>query len=121
MLFLSEKIYVDDSPIHGRGVFTKELIKSGELIEECHYIKLNQGFSNLDDRLKDIVFFLSIPNDFGIAVVLGYGSIYNHSDLNNATWKIDQDKKCYIFFAIKDINPGEEICTNYKKSNNFKF
>lgn len=119
MLFLSEKIYVDNSPIHGRGVFTKELIQKGELIEECHYIKLDASFNSISDKLKDIVFFHSVTGNFGISVVLGYGSIYNHSDLNNATWKIDTDKDCYSFFAIKDINPGEEICTNYKKTNKF--
>lgn len=40
MLFLSKKIYVDDSPIHGRGVFASELILKDEVIEECHFVKL---------------------------------------------------------------------------------
>ena len=31
MLYRSSKIYVDDSDIHGRGVFASEFIKSGEI------------------------------------------------------------------------------------------
>ena len=48
-------------------------------------------------------------------IVLGFGSIYNHSDNNNATWETDLDKNCFRFKAVRDIEPGEEICTNYLK------
>ena len=44
MLYRSNKIYVDDSPIHGRGVFASERIKKGEILEECHYIEMPHGY-----------------------------------------------------------------------------
>jgi uncharacterized protein len=120
MLFLSSKIYVDDSPIHGRGVFTRELILKDEVIEECHFVKLVEtNFTKLDEQIKQIAFFWSIPKEMCHVIVMGYGSIYNHSDLNNANWINDPVKSCLRFYAVRDIQPGEEICTNYKKTNHF--
>jgi hypothetical protein len=36
----NSKIYIDKSPVHGWGVFAKQDIKSGELIEECPVLTL---------------------------------------------------------------------------------
>jgi SET domain-containing protein len=112
-LKISPKIIVDFSPIHGRGVFATEKIFKGEIIEECHFIELDdKDFSKLDISLKQIVFSYPIASN-GIAVVLGFGSIYNHSQNNNATWETDTNIRVFRFYAIKDIDVGEEICTNY--------
>ncbi len=118
-LFLSTKIKVGDSPIHGRGVFAIDFISKDEIIEECHFVKLSErDFTKLDNSIKDISFAWPILSSTH-AIVLGFGSIYNHSDNNNATWTTDLNRNCYIFRAIKDIQPGEEICTNYMKQVNF--
>ena len=45
---LSPKIIADFSPIHGRGVFATEKIFKGEIIEECHFIEL-------DDKVVEVV------------------------------------------------------------------
>lgn len=114
MLYRSNKIYVDDSIIHGRGVFASDKIKSGEIIEECHFIKVPEDI-NYPGILND--HFFSWPKgESGLAICLGYGSIFNHSDDNfNADWETDTRKNKIIFFALRDIEPGEEIFTNYKK------
>ena len=49
------------------------------------------------------------------SVVLGLGSIFNHSDNNNADWITDENRNIYSFYATKDIRKGEEIFTNYGK------
>jgi SET domain-containing protein len=113
-LFVSEKIEVRESPIHGRGVFAVKTIEAGEIIEECHFILLEQNFEDIDNNLKEYVF--SWPKNSLSAkssVVLGNGSIYNHSKNNNADWKTVIEKNIFQFFAIKKIKEGEEICTNY--------
>ena len=38
--YTNKKIEVRKSPIQGYGVFAKEEIKAGEILEECHYIKI---------------------------------------------------------------------------------
>ena len=44
-MIYNPKIYIDQSPVHGWGVFAKELIKEGEIIEECPVITIpiNKG------------------------------------------------------------------------------
>jgi hypothetical protein len=44
MIFISNKIEVRDSLTHGRGVFAKEDINEGEIIENCHFTILEQPF-----------------------------------------------------------------------------
>lgn len=114
MLYRTNKIYVDDSSIHGRGVFASEFIKAGEILEECHFILVPEGL-NYPDILHD--HFFSWPKgNSGLAICLGYGSIFNHSDNDfNADWETDTTKNKFIFFALRDISPGEEILTNYQK------
>jgi SET domain-containing protein len=46
---------------------------------------------------------------------LGYGTIYNHADDNNATWETDSGLRLYRFYATKEIKSGQEILTNYMR------
>lgn len=114
MLYRSKKIYVDDSSIQGRGVFASEFIKSGEILEECHFIKVPTAIQ-YPKELHDHFFAWPKRTEEYYAVVLGYGSIFNHSDENNASWETDPSRYKFIFFATRDIQQGEEICTNYEK------
>ncbi len=117
MLYRSKKIYVDDSNVGGRGVFASEKINAGERLEECHFIKLPLG--NYHKNLHDHFFSWPKSEEQFYALVLGYGSIFNHSDNNNADWETDPSNNKFIFFSIRDIEPGEEIFTNYLKEVDF--
>lgn len=114
------KIEVRNSNIHGKGVFAKQFIKKGEILEECHYIKLQEkDYDKVDNELKKYIFAWPIHTNESMALVLGYGSIYNHSKDNNATWKTDLDKNCFIFYSTKDIDIDEEIFIDYMNEINF--
>lgn len=117
MLFRSNKIYVDDSPVQGRGVFTSEKIKKGEILEECHFFLV--PISNYHPTLHEHFFSYPKDKEESYAICLGFGSIFNSSpNGQNADWEVDRTKHKMIFFAIRDIEPGEEIFTSY---NNGKF
>jgi hypothetical protein len=47
------------------------------------------------------------------AIVLGYGSLYNHSYTPNARYLYDYKNKTFIIKAIKNIKKDEEIFFNY--------
>lgn len=114
MLYRSRKIYVDDSPIHGRGVFCSEKIKAGEVIEECHFFLVPKDME-YPVILREHFFSWPKGSD-ELAVCLGYGSIFNHSDNQwNADWETDPTKMRFIFYSTRDIEVGEEIFTNYKR------
>jgi SET domain-containing protein len=114
MLYRSQKIYVDDSPIHGRGVFCCQFINKGEILEECHFIQVPQEYTYpeiLSER-----FFGWPKGTSNLVICLGFGSIFNHSDNEwKADWETDTINKKIIFYSTSDINEGEEILINYQK------
>jgi len=100
------KIYVKKSPIHGYGVFAKEDINAGEIVEECHTL-----FTKEDRYLHDYLF----KGDDDHALPLGFGAIYNHADIPNATFDCTTEKGLIIFTALKKISAEEEILCYYGK------
>lgn len=113
MELILNKVVVKDSPIHGRGVFATENIKAGEVIEECHHVLLSESFPFVNQNLKEYVFAWPKFLPTHSTVVLGFGSIYNHSNTPNADWETDIERNLFVFNSRKDIAAGEEICTSY--------
>jgi len=113
----SEKVFVKESVIlnAGRGVFAKQSIDNGELIESCPIIEVLLKDPANDEKGLLVDYFFYFGNE--LAVALGFGSIYNHSYKPNATYKKDLTRKKIDFIAIKDINEGEEITVNYNYGN----
>tara|TARA_R110000744_G_scaffold320994_1_gene427109 strand:- start:57 stop:449 length:393 start_codon:yes stop_codon:yes gene_type:complete len=100
------------------GVFTDKLIKKGELIERCYCIKTGSPKQHVSSTLMDYVF--NYPMGVGMeggaehVLPLGFGCIYNHDNNDNASWyNVENTPYHFDFIALKDIQPGEEICTNY--------
>lgn len=111
-----KKIYVKHSPISGLGVFAKEKILKAEVIEECPILSLPNKPGESSPLFIDYRF--NFPSGSGSnwkeqVISLGYGSLYNHSNENNAIWYSDNSKRTFIFEAVRDIEAGEEIFTYY--------
>ena len=48
------------------------------------------------------------------AVVLGLGSMFNHSTYRqNVVWKRDLHLQCIAYKTMRDIEEGEELCISY--------
>jgi SET domain-containing protein len=77
MIQIPTKIEIKESPNKGLGVFAKEKIFKGEIIETTPLIKLNVPYNS--DVLDDYRFNYPKNSTQKFVVVLGYGSIYNHS------------------------------------------
>lgn len=95
-----------------RGVFAVRDIKKGELLHEAPVIPYpNEDHALIEQTpLADYVF------EYGknhTAVVLGYGSLFNHSYDPNATYDINFENHTFEYYAFKDIKAGEEILINY--------
>ena len=114
-----KKIEIKKSLIHGCGVFASEVILKHEMFESCpvvlfHHDILNNysQFHGVSHILDDYVFKWKNGN---LAVALGYGSVYNHSnDQANAVFRAQVDDPRIEFTAKRDIQPGEEIFTHYR-------
>ena len=109
-------VYISSSSkIKGRGVFASRPIKSGETIEHCPLILFNRKFIDIKCEIRD---YDITYDDYKHAVILGYGSIYNHSDDNNAEWHFENEE--LVITAKKDINFMQEIFVSYG-TNYWKF
>jgi len=117
MIQVPTKIEVKESPNKGLGVFAKEKIFSGETIETTPLLKLKVQHNS--DVLSDYRFYYPRQgNTQTYVVALGYGSLYNHNNQNNADWR-DGGDMIFEFFALRDIEPGEEIYLKYGGSEYF--
>jgi SET domain-containing protein len=116
VLFHNSHIEVRKSSIHGYGVFAKENINEGDLLEEAYYINVKHGRNVNSYKFK---LPLNGNGKREYAIPLGFGCIYNTSSNNtrpNADWYIDLDNNIYIYKAIKKIKKDEEIITDYYNS-----
>ena len=119
----SNKIYVGKSEIinAGRGVFARRDIKKGEIIETSPIIEISKyDTSNLKDSFLVTYFFYFGKNKQRLATALGFGSIYNHSQKPNITYKIKPRDKLIEFTALDDINKDDELTFNYQNRKNLK-
>jgi uncharacterized protein len=96
----------------GRGVFAMKNFVKGETIEECPiiFIEKNQDI-NLQKTILGKYVYEWTPETG--AIILGYGSIYNHSFKPNAIYKRDFKNNLLIYEAYENISEGEEISVNY--------
>lgn len=117
------KIYVDVSRNKkmGRGVFAKDRISKGELIESCPIIVLPDYETSIIEQsyLVNYIYFFGRHKNKP-CLVLGYGSLYNHSTHPNAVYKPKLGKQVVEFVAIREIEKGEELTVSYSKSPNTK-
>ncbi|MCP3103256.1 SET domain-containing protein-lysine N-methyltransferase [Myxococcus sp. K15C18031901] len=102
----------------GYGVFTDEFIKAGDLIEECRYLKVLQKHTRhppLDDYVFQIRWSEREQQPAGdwVALVLGYGMLYNHAKEPNAAYYRAVDRDLFTFYALRDIHPGEQVFISY--------
>lgn len=95
-----------------RGVFATRFISKGELIHEAPVIPYpNEEHPFIEQTiLSDYVFEYGANHT---AVLLGYGSLFNHSYTPNATYDINFANHTFDFYAYTEIHAGEEILINY--------
>jgi SET domain-containing protein len=111
---INNYIKVKKSPINGNGVFAMKNFSINEIIEVAPLLKDHED--NMKGKINDYLFTISKEEtEKGYyALALGYASLYNHSDNNNANYKVDGNN--VIIRAIKPIKKGEEIFVNYSES-----
>lgn len=107
-------LFIAQSQLGGRGVFTGEPIEEGALIEICPVIVLPEKELEMIHRttLHDY-YFLWGDDQKQCAIALGNGSLYNHSYEPNAKYLLDYEHSTIDFYCIKNIEIGEEVTVNY--------
>jgi len=107
-------LYIGPSTIDDRGVFSTEPIPKGSIIEVCPVIIIPKG--EMEKIKKTVLFnyYFDWQEKAGNgAIALGYGSLFNHDYKPNAVYSYDYESGNLDFYALKDIEVGEEITINY--------
>ena len=105
---------VAPSQIGGRGVFARQPIAAGTVIEIAPVLIVPpEQARSLMKTLLFHYFFRWSESSKDVAVCLGFGSLYNHSSSPNAAYVRDFTRSQIIFRAILNIAANEEIFTDY--------
>jgi uncharacterized protein len=111
---VNSHLFVDNAGHKGRGVFTSKVLKKGEIIEICHVIEINKkDHQMLVGNILENYTFVWNTQKKSAAIVLGFGSLYNHTKNHNADYIKKIKQGVMVFKAIKDIKAGEEITIDY--------
>ena len=114
------KIYLKDSPLHNLGVFSSQKIEKGEVIDICPFISFPQSSKEKIPVFSNYAFCYPRSENWTThALVLGYGSYYNHSETPSVDRNTNENDRTFIFFAIRDSDEGEELFINYGNGSNF--
>lgn len=107
------QIAVQKLPKKGRGVFALKNFKEGEIIEKCPVINVTPTERKHCEKTILANYIYPWRSTLSGSVVLGYGSLYNHSFSPNADWKQNFKSEMMVYRALRDIEKGEEITVNY--------
>jgi uncharacterized protein len=97
----------------GRGVFALRDFKEGEIIESCPVINITPKERKIVEKTIFNFYIYPWRSTLSGSLVLGYGSIYNHSYSPNADWKQNFKTNSMVYRALRPIKKGEEITVNY--------
>lgn len=107
-------IFIAPSALHKRGVFTAEPIPKDSLIEICSIIEIPASqLTIIKETILYNYYFDWHKNGKDAAIVLGYGSLYNHSYQPNTEYILNYKNDSIEIFALRDIVAGEELTFNY--------
>ena len=112
------KVFITDTGTTlGRGAYAAKSFSPGEVVEVSPVILLDYPFKELPVLVQQIVFNWSKLCDAEekFALVLGYGSIYNHADDPNLQYSADPENQTLIFTAVKDIEKGKQLTVSYNQ------
>jgi SET domain-containing protein len=106
-------LYLKKTKGKGWGVFCKRKIPRGKVFEVAPIIYMPRRFCRRMSHTPVDSYRFEFWGDT-TAIVLGYASVYNHSQKGaNCEYNINRRSKTYSFYATKDIPAHTEILHDY--------
>ena len=106
--WVSPKIEIRDSPIHGQGSFAKELIKKDEVVSVNGGLVVPIAEASAYRQKMGSLRGLQVSDDFLLIVAEPSEAMFNHSCEPNLGLSGP-----IIIVAMRDILPGEEVLFCY--------
>lgn len=107
-------LYIGSGGDKGRGVFSKEKIPAGTLVEVSPVVVMSGEERKLLDqtRLHDYIFEWGEDRS-RCCMALGYTAVYNHSFLSNCEYEMDFENGLIRIRTVREVKVGEELFVNY--------
>ena len=105
-------VYVKKVPKKGRGVFARRLLEEDDVIEVCPVLVFSKGESRYLKKTAIHEYYFDWKHG-GAALVLGYGSLYNHSEDPNTVMEHNMIRNVTRIIALRRIEPDEELTIDY--------
>ena len=118
---LKPYLYLDKTANAGRGVFTRERIPKGTVIEISPVVVMsNEDRIHLDKtKLHDYIFEWGKEKD-QCCMALGFIPMYNHHYKSNCEYFMDFDDEIIFIKTVRAIDKGAELTINYNGDYNDK-
>ncbi len=107
-------LYIDVTAAMGRGIFTRQPIPAGTVVEIAPVIVMTREERVLLDqtRLHDYIHEWGDQREH-CCMALGYAALYNHSYQSNCEYEMDFEEGVITIRTVRDIAAGEELFVNY--------
>ncbi len=111
---IRQYLYINNTLIKGRGVYTLENIPAKTIIEDSPLIVMTTEERILLDQtlLHDYIFEWGSEKKT-CCMALGYIAIYNHSYTSNCEYFMDFELETIQVKTVRAIKAGEELTINY--------
>ena len=111
---LKSYIYIDNTSEKGRGVFTRERIPAGTIVEISPVIVMEAKDRVFLDKtlLHDYIFEWGKNKD-KCCMALGLIPMYNHSYQSNCEYFMDFEDATIFVKTVRGIEKGAELTINY--------
>lgn len=111
---LKPYLFIDKSNDRGRGVFTRERIPAGTVIEISPVIVMSmEDRQHLDKTLlHDYIFEWGKLKD-RCCMAMGLIPVYNHNYKSNCEYFMDFEEENIFVKTVRIIEKGEELTINY--------
>jgi SET domain-containing protein len=112
----SDLVEIRDAEGMGRGVFAVSRIAADTLLFSDPVMLVPEDQCPKGSALDAIVFLWSTVMEDGLnqnAIVLGLGTMLNHSRSPNVIVYFEQDPDRVDFYALRGIEPGEQLTHDY--------
>lgn len=112
--FIHPALYIAESPQKGRGVFAKEYLPPGMVVEVSPVIVFDAADRRKleETALYNYIFEWGEDNSL-CCVALGYVSLYNHRSPANCEYSMYFEEALMKVTTMLSVEQGEELTINY--------
>jgi SET domain-containing protein len=104
---------VAPSPLGGRGVFAREGIAAGEVVEVAPVIVIPAEEVDALEQTSLRDHWYGWTEDGDAAVAFGHASFYNHADDPTCVYEAAEDQDALVVLTRRPVAAGEELTIDY--------